>query len=385
MGERRKEVMREERIPNNNSAAAGPASGYRIEIVDSFGTWERMSPTWNALLTSSRANTVFLTWEWLFSWAETFLRESRRLFIVAVYDNQELIAIAPWYLSRVSGMFMRMNQIEFLGSPEAGSDYLDVIIKRGKEQEATHFLYQFLFHEGRSFWDCLLLRDIPSESLFLLYFQDKIESEGKYAELSKGSYCPLVTLPKSSDWIPGASPKRKTRFKQELGRLEKTGELNHRVISGDAAGAGVDEFFSFYNQRTGYDGLLLHGLLKKINTRSRDRNLLQVNFLALQGKTIAALLHFRYQDEVMLYLMAVDKGFNPKISSGNVLVGLCLQEAREEGVSRYDFLKGNECYKFYWADSGRTSLSIRISQKKLMPFLFTTARFVKYTAKIALR
>jgi CelD/BcsL family acetyltransferase involved in cellulose biosynthesis len=379
--------MREARIPKtgqNSTSTADPGNKYRIEIVNSFSTWESMSASWNALLRSSRANTVFLTWEWLFCWAESFL-QNRRLFILAVYQDQELVAIAPWYLNRISGNFMRLNQIEFLGSPEAGSDYLDVIIKRGKEREATHFLYHFLFHEGRTIWDCLLLRDIPSDSLFLLHFQDKIESEGKYAELSKGSYCPLVTLPKSRDWIPGVSPKRKARFKQDLGRLEKNGELNHRVHSGDAAAAGVDEFFSFYNQKTGHDGLPLRGFLKKISSRRRDQNLLQVNFLTLQGRTIAALLHLRYQDELLLYLMAVDKGFNPKISSGNVLVGLCLQQAREEGMLRYDFLKGNESYKFYWADSGRTSLSICIIQKKLSPLLFTTARFVKYTAKMMMR
>lgn len=358
---------------------------YRIEIVDSLDAWQRMSGTWNDLLRSSRANTVFLTWEWLFTWAGSFLDANRRLFIVTVYHDTELVGIGPWYLNRVSRNFMGFNQLEFLGSPEAGSDYLDVILKEGKEREVTLFLYRFLFGEGRSFWDSLLLRDISSDSLFLLYFQESVEAEGKYAELCKGSYCPVVSLPKSRNWAPGVSAKRKARFKQDLARLKKSGEMDHRVVSGDALPAGLDDFFSFYNEKTGYEGLPLSRFMKELCSFPAGRNLLQVDFLTIQGTTIAALLHLRYQEELLLYLMAVDKTFNPKISSGNVLVGLSLERAHEEGRARYDFLKGIERYKFYWADRGRTSLSIFISQKKLKPLLFTTARFMKYTAKMLLR
>jgi hypothetical protein len=358
---------------------------YRIEIINSLSAWENLAAAWNELLGSSRANTVFLTWDWLFSWAGCFLDADRRLFILAIHKNRELVGIAPWYLRRISRNFMSINQVEFLGSPEAGSDYLDIIIQAGKEREVAGVLYRYLFHDGRLLWDCLHLCDIPSDSLFLLHFQEIIEKEGKYAELSKGSYCPFAALPNNSDWIPGVSSGRKARFKQDLARLGKDGEISHRVLTGDAAAGGLEDFFSFHRDKSGRDGVQLHRFIRAFASRSLGRCLLRLDFLGIQGTTIAALLHLKYQDELLLYIMAADKAFNPRISAGNVLVGLCLKKAGEEGIARYDFLKGNEPYKFYWAEKGRSSLSLFITQKKLRPVIFTAARFMKYTAKILLR
>lgn len=358
----------------------------RIKIVNSLAAWERMAGEWNLLLNESRSNTLFLTWEWLFSWAECFLNEHRQLFVVALYDGDDLVGAAPWYINRIQQNILSIRQLEFLGSPETGADYLDVIARRGKEQKVTESLYHFLLDQGRSFWDCLLLRDIPSQSLFLLYLQDKIERDGKYAELGKGSYCPVVNLPKNgAHFSESISPKRRARFRQDLGRLQKNGDTKHETVSEDAVLSGIDDFFAFYSAKSGHEGGGLQRFIRTFAGRSANQNRLQIDLLRAEGRTIAGLMHFRYRDELLLYLMAVDKEFNPKISAGNVLVGLCLDQACAQDVSRYDFLKGYEQYKFYWADSGRSSLSIFMAQKKFTPVLLTTGRFIKYTAKILLR
>lgn len=359
---------------------------HRIEIIESFEGWKRVAGAWNDLLNKSGAHTIFLTWEWLYSWAECYLNEKRNLFIIILYKNDEPLGIAPWYIHYTKYKLLGMRQIEFLGTPEAGSDYLDVIVQRGKEREVADSLYRFLFGPGRSRWDCMLLRDIPSQSLFLLHLQDIIESEGKYVELSKSSYCPAVTLPnKGESFNPGLSPKRKERFRQDLARLKKSGQIEHRVIKADACPDGMEEFFSFYNEVSGYDGRPLQRFLMKLVSHSADRNPLQINLLKINGKTVAGLLHLTDRDELLLFLMTADKAFNPKTSVGNVLVGLCLEQACLQGITRYDFLKGSEPYKFYWADSGRASLSIFLAQRKLSPLMFSTERFLKYTAKILLR
>ncbi|HXV19766.1 MAG TPA: hypothetical protein VD811_02105, partial [Desulfuromonadales bacterium] len=94
---------------------------YRIEIIDSLDAWKRLAVDWNHLLDGSVSNTVFLTWEWLFSWAECYLNENRKLFIIGVYRDLELVGIAPWYVNHTKYKLLSMRQIEFLGSPETGS------------------------------------------------------------------------------------------------------------------------------------------------------------------------------------------------------------------------------------------------------------------------
>ena len=359
---------------------------FKVEIIASLEEWKNLAHIWNDFLASSRADTIFLTWEWLFSWAECFLGQNRQLFILTVYRNHELVGIAPWYINRVSRYGMPLRQIEFLGSPETGGDYPDVILKRGKEQEITRILYRYLFHQACSHWDCLLLNDIPVDSLFLLFFQEEIEAEGKYAEIGRGSYCPMVNIPSGSEWFPpGCSSKRKARFHQDLNRLMKSGEVVHTIEHGPDLPDALNRFFDFYGEKTGYNNCELQFFLKKFAAYCSDLNRIRIDRLQVRGKTVAAFLNLIYREDVLLYLMAVDRKFNSKISAGNVLVGICLKQSHKEKRARYDFLKGVEPYKFYWADSGRTSVRIFLAKPSVSACVYFMMESLKRTAKMLWR
>ena len=359
---------------------------YRIEITDSFDAWKRLAGEWNDLLNRSGANAVFLTWEWLYSWAECYLNENRKLFILGVYRDRELIGIAPWYIHHTKYRLLSIRQIEFLGSPEAGSDYLDVIAKRGKEQEVAASLYRFLLDQGRSLWDSMLLSEIPSSSLFLLHFLDKIEADGKYAEIRHNSYCPIVSLPASrGDFVTALSSNRREQFRRHWRLLNNQADIEHRSYSGADRDMALNGLFSLYKDKSKYYNESLQEFIRKFASHCDKKDWLQIDLLTAHGGTIAGLLHLRYHGDLGMYLMAVDKDFNPKISIGNVLVGLAIEKAVEQGLYRYDFLKGNENYKFHWADKGRRSLSIFFCQKKLSPLMFSTERLIRYAAKTLFR
>src|SRR5271169_3814835 len=100
---------------------------YRTVLIRSIDQWVETRAAWNGLLSQSGANTIFLTWEWLFSWGESFLDARRSIFIVMVYKDDELVGIAPWYIQHLKRGVIIVKQVQFLGAPDAGSDYLDVI------------------------------------------------------------------------------------------------------------------------------------------------------------------------------------------------------------------------------------------------------------------
>ncbi|HEU4520710.1 MAG TPA: cellulose biosynthesis protein CelD, partial [Thermoanaerobaculia bacterium] len=104
------------------------SSSLTIDVVSDSATFAAMRDEWNELLTASAADSLFLTWEWLHTWWK-HLRGSRQLFLVTVRDGSRLVAIAP-LTSRPTWMG---NVIEFAGSGTIGSDYLDIIVRRGWE------------------------------------------------------------------------------------------------------------------------------------------------------------------------------------------------------------------------------------------------------------
>jgi CelD/BcsL family acetyltransferase involved in cellulose biosynthesis len=112
---------------------------------------------------------------------------------------------------------------------------------------------------------------------------------------------------------------------------------------------------------------------------------MQIDFLTLDGKNIAAFLHFRYGGRLYLYLIVVDKTINPKISIGNIMIGLCTENAYKNQIFFYDFLKGAENYKFFWANSGQRSLNIFFCKRELIPILISWGKLIKYGLKLFLR
>jgi CelD/BcsL family acetyltransferase involved in cellulose biosynthesis len=359
---------------------------HKIEIIKSFDTFELLKPYWNNLLCFSDSNTIFLTWEWIFSWAECYLDEKRTLFILTVYKDFELIGIAPWYINHTTYNFLSMRRIEFLGTPEAGSDYLDVIAKRGREREVAASLYQFLFDQGRSFWDCMFLREIPSSSIFLLHFLNQIEVDGKYVEIRHGSFCPIASLPASPEgFLLGTSSNRRKQFTRDWRILNNHDEVEYSSFRVGDCEKTLGEFCSFYQDQNQYYNQPLVKFIKNFASQCNKKDWLQVDLLTSKSRQVASLLHLRYKEELSLFLMTVDKKFNPKISVGNVLVGLAIRGASDQGLNYYDFLKGYEAYKFHWADKGRRSLDILFCRKKLSPMIFLTKRFLKYSAKLVLK
>jgi len=361
-------------------------SEYRISVIESLNEFESMQAAWSLLLSNSRSNAVFLTWEWLYSWAETYLDRGRRLFIILVYDEDELVGAAPWYIDSEQFSIFRMWKVEFLGSPDADSDYLDVIIKKGREKKVTQRIYDFLFAEGAPVWDFFFLRDVPSGSLFLLHFLEKINQDGKHAEIKHSSFCPATPLPASNEeFLSGLSSHHRLQLRRHGRMLEKDGSARHVSFAGAESVTALDDFLLFHRDKKGCSDERFYLLLKAFIGRCRDNNWVQIDMLYAGDKPAAALLHFRYANILHQYIMVTDRTVNPKVSIGNILIGRCIEEAIRHGISAYDFLKGTEEFKFSWTGKGKSLLTLFLPQRRILPLIFTARNFIKATAKIALR
>jgi len=359
---------------------------FAVDIIESFTQWEELSQRWNELLSKSNADTIFLTWEWLFSWAESYLDEKRTLCILTVSKDDEIVGIAPWYIQHLNIGPLTVKQIQFLGTPEAGSDYLDVIIKKGQEKAVTHCLYEFLLKDASRRWDCCTLQDIPSNSLFLLHFLSKMEDDGKYAEISRGSFCPAVILPKKGeDLFSNYSSHRRLQYRRHLKILKSKGDLNYSSYNGENLGQALEDFCAFYEAKNEKHDKTVRPFLSRYAARSRTGNILHADLLTSNGTLIAGLLNMKYGDTLSQYLMAVDKGHNPQISVGNILVGMCLSKTIDDGYRVYDFLKGPEPYKFHWAEGGRSSINLFFYKRNIGSAYLAVVKFLKYMAKIILR
>ena len=115
-----------------------------VELIENTERLMGLREEWNELLADSSADCLFLTWEWLSTWWR-HLSGDRRLFVLMVRSQGRLVAIAPLVV-RPPGIsrILPFPALEFLGTGSAGSDYLDLIIRRGMEEPVLSALSEHL-------------------------------------------------------------------------------------------------------------------------------------------------------------------------------------------------------------------------------------------------
>ena len=77
-----------------------------------------------------------------------------------------------------------------------------------------------------------------------------------------------------------------------------------------------------------------------------EEKLLSINFMELDGVPVAATLCFDYRNCIYLY----NSGYSPEyrwLSAGLISKALCIKDGISRGKERFDFLKGDEAYKYH--------------------------------------
>ncbi len=92
-----------------------------------------------------------------------------------------------------------------------------------------------------------------------------------------------------------------------------------------------------------------------------DRSWLRLWFLEAAGEPLAAYLTYEYAGTAGLY----NSGFDPAraaLSPGIVLLCHVITDAIERGFRRFDFLRGEESYKYAFGPSPEDLFNIRVTR-----------------------
>ena len=94
---------------------------------------------------------------------------------------------------------------------------------------------------------------------------------------------------------------------------------------------------------------------------SFETGILQLSFLTVDGKKAAAYLCFDYLDRIWVY----NSGFDPayrEFSPGWVMLSYLIQNAIENGKKVFDFMRGDEAYKYRFGAEDSFVLKVKISR-----------------------
>jgi CelD/BcsL family acetyltransferase involved in cellulose biosynthesis len=324
-----------------------------FDVIDDVGRFTALAPQWNELLEDSAADCPFLTAEWLCAWW-THLSSNGRLRLVTVRDGSRLMAIAP--LLATGGPLGMFSRLEFLGTGHAGSDYLDLIVRRGFEHQGL----QALAHAIKAQKRALRLNHVTASSLAAQLAECLVE-DGWTSRRTQVATCPFIPLSGHTwdSYLASLGASHRANFRRRLRALTQQFALRFdRAASEDDRQEAVAALIRFHEQRFGTGGSTafltpaLRAFHGEATTRALQGGWLRLYVLRLDGVPAAVMYGFAYHQRFYFYQHGFDARYEP-FSAGLVLMGMTIQAALDEGAIEFDMLYGTERYKWLWAREER--------------------------------
>ncbi len=323
----------------------------QLELIRTLDAFNTLAGEWNDLLMHSASHVPFLRHEYLAAWWHTLgggeWESGELIVVIARREDASLCAAAP--------LFFTANRegkpaLMFLGSIEI-SDYLDVI---SFPEDLSPFLTALLARldePDTPDWQVLDWYNILDCSPTLEALQVAARGRGWEYTREMLQHCPYIPLP--GDWetyLAGIDKKQRHEIRRKMRRVESADVPVRWYIVEDEASldAEIDGFFRLMEQDAEKQIFLTEIMqiqMRAIMRAAFRESWLQLAFLEIGGEKAAGYLNFDYGNHIWVYNSGIDFGFGV-YSPGWVLLGYLLQWANEQGRRAFDFMRGNEDYKY---------------------------------------
>ena len=317
---------------------------------------------WNQLVEQSIADTPFSRYEYLNEWWKTLGGGEWTgkdgvtpplLVLVSATENDHLIGIAPLFIAEHDGQ----QALMLVGSIEI-SDYLDLIVR---EQDLPRFvsgLFDFLTSASVSSWSAVDWYNIPDTSPTRAALQVEFEKRGwpYHAEIYRPT--PRIALNGSFDeYLSRLDKKQRHEIRRKMRRAAES-ELNVRFtiidINADIE-TEINDFFHLMTQDPNKANFLTPLMREQMAVTIRtafEQGYLWLAFLEIGGVKVAASLNFDYKNKLWGYNSGVSRE-HMELSPGWVLLAHTIQWCCENGRYEFDFMRGDEEYKYRFGGVNR--------------------------------
>ncbi|MER9105456.1 GNAT family N-acetyltransferase [Mesorhizobium sp. M7A.F.Ca.US.010.02.1.1] len=315
----------------------------RSEIIGDLAQFDALTPHWWKLWQQSPSATPFQSPAWLVPWWHAFA--PGELATVAVWRGGDLVGLAPLYLEHgTAGSKLLPVGISL-------SDYLDILAVPGIEAEVVAIVAESILSIG---WVQWILSDLPQDSVALAMTHPEMDWPTAHAA------CPVLALA-GDETLAGCVPARRRR---QLRRARQAASRCGRIAMSSASGSPqtfLDQLIRLHNMRWAEQGggVLANAAVEQFHRLSLPvldaHGLVRCWLFAIDGGTVGAYYGFHHCGRAYAYLGGFDPAYAEE-SPGAILIGHAIAEAIREDAREFDFLRGQEAYKYGWGAVDRWTM-----------------------------
>jgi CelD/BcsL family acetyltransferase involved in cellulose biosynthesis len=315
-----------------------------VTLYETESVFVDLRNEWPDLLADSDADQIFLTYEWQTAWWETF-HPGRVWTLVLRDDGGRCMGIAPWFRVDDNGE----RAVLPIGCVDV-TDYLDVIVRRGTEEQAFAVLAAWLSDHSDTF-DVIRLCNIPQDSHALAHLPRRAEAHGFAVDIEMEDVCPILQLPDSFEaYVASLDKKHRHELRRKLRRA--AGNVEWYIVGAEHdLDAELEKFLKLMAASTPGKAEFLQNpqhlaFFRRMVPAMAARGWLRLAFMTVSGDAAAAYLNFDYGNRIMVYNSGLDPQKYGHLSLGIVLLARLVEYAITCKRRVFDFLQGDEPYKY---------------------------------------
>jgi len=331
----------------------------RVVWFNNFEDLSRYSEQWSRLA----GDVPTRDWTWMSTWWRHYGPLVGDLFVLGVFDGDEPIGFAPWYLTRHS---MKGRVIRQLGDEEVAADYVSILCLPEHIEDVVSAIADRLTGETppethnsgdlMPRWDLLELIEVPEDDQAMSTLVNRLTNHGCRLQASRRMSSWI--LPVFDDWDTYAkrySKRRRKRLRQMLRNLdawEASGELKTRVVrSPEELEVAFDIMVDLHQRRSRslgrpgcYASRRFANFQRDVMSQLLSEGRLVLQWLEFEGRPIAADYQIAGGGTLYQYQAGVDP-LMIDIEPGKLAALRIIQYAQSHDFAAIDFLRGDEEYK----------------------------------------
>ena len=310
--------------------------------------FEQLRPEWNDLVRRSQANSVFSLWEWHYHWWNAY--QPGVIQALSFRDAEgRLVAIAPLYVES-HAEYGRVLRI--IGSDDV-TDYLDIIIDKQHIEAVLKAFATYLAEHSADF-DLLELCNLPQNSPS---YTDLVRflAECQFDVVTRQQeVCPIIDLPETFEaYLNQIDSKQARELRRKLRIAEgQMGSVQWYIVNQTHdIQQEAQKFLKLMEQSHPEKAQFLENaqhvaFFSTMLPAMMELGVLQLNFLTVNEEAVASYLNFDYEGQIWVYNSGLAPHKYANLSPGIVLLCYNIRHAIEQGRTHFDFLRGDEQYKY---------------------------------------
>ena len=323
-------------------------------MLKEFKSIHELRSAWETLLENADTNTIFTNPNWEELWWEHF-SEGKYWEGTYLEIDSNIVGIAP--------MCATDNHLTLIGNTET-VDYNDFIMSPDYSEEFLNLIVE-RFIESK--YETLTLNSIQQQSLTYLQLPEIARRNNLSVTVEQEDVSPGIRLPDSWDkYLSDLNKKHRHELRRKLRRLDSAENYKVEIIEQNENLQNYIDIFSNLMKMSRTDKLEYmtqekEDFFNDISSMTSKKGFLKLFLMSMSNQYVSASLCFDYDNHRLLYNSGNNHEFD-YYSVGLLLHSFAIKDAIEQGIEYFDFLRGDEQYKYRLGGIDNMVFTIKVTR-----------------------